>query len=157
MLTLTEIFTYEPNTGHIRFKISRGNRKSGDIAGNLRSDGYIRINCNGATYYNHVLAWYLYYGEWPRMEIDHKNRIRNDNKIDNLRLATDKMQRENTNRPEPKYGKYIWKKEHKRWHRKRPWQVMINRVQIKPYFSSLEEAIYARDMYLQSLSIEESA
>ena len=33
----------------------------------------------------HRVAWAIYYGEWPKQEIDHKNRNASDNSIDNLR------------------------------------------------------------------------
>jgi hypothetical protein len=33
------------------------------------------------------LAWAIAYGTWPQ-QIDHQDRIRNNNRLDNLRLAT---------------------------------------------------------------------
>ncbi len=39
--------------------------------------------------YFHRLAWFLHHGEWPTLMIDHRNRDRLDNRIENLRLADD--------------------------------------------------------------------
>ncbi len=36
----------------------------------------------------HRLAWFLHYGVFPRKEIDHRDRVKSNNAIANLRLAT---------------------------------------------------------------------
>lgn len=40
---------------------------------------------------NHHIIWYLCYGEWPSSSIDHINNDPSDNRIENLRLATQKQ------------------------------------------------------------------
>lgn len=71
------------------WKINRTNGvKSGDIAGRKNHDGYIHVSVFGKTYSGHRLAWFLHYGEFPELDIDHINRDRSDNRICNLRLAT---------------------------------------------------------------------
>lgn len=52
--------------------------------GSLNEDGYIRLWCNGSLRMKHRLLYWLYYHELPD-EIDHTNRIRDDNRISNLR------------------------------------------------------------------------
>jgi hypothetical protein len=47
-------------------------------------------------YLAHRLAWFWVYGRWPSGELDHANRIRNDNRIANLRQATRGEQRHNS-------------------------------------------------------------
>lgn len=37
----------------------------------------------------HRVAWAVHYGEWPEKDIDHINQDKGDNRICNLRLATD--------------------------------------------------------------------
>lgn len=52
------------------------------------ASGYIRCSFAGRSFGAHQMAWYLHYGEWPPTILDHKNRIRDDNRIENLRLAS---------------------------------------------------------------------
>lgn len=75
-------FTYDPFTG----KITRNDRKNS--SGSFDKDGYLIIKISSRQYKAHRLAWFLYYGEFPQMEIDHINRDRADNRIANLRLST---------------------------------------------------------------------
>lgn len=56
-------------------------------AGSQNPDGYIRIWCNGTLRMKHRLLYWLYHGTLPE-EIDHINKIRNDNRISNLRSVT---------------------------------------------------------------------
>jgi len=56
-------------------------RKSGQIA---RLDGCVLTK----SYYTHRIAWLIYYGEWPKNEIDHINQDPTDNRIENLRNVT---------------------------------------------------------------------
>jgi hypothetical protein len=58
----------------------------GKVAGTL-ADGYINISIDGTVYRAHRLAWLYVHGVFPK-EIDHKNRIRSDNRISNLRVVT---------------------------------------------------------------------
>ena len=60
-------------------------RFSGTVAGRVDRYGYQEIRVLGARYKSHRLAWLYHYGEWPSLEIDHINRIKNDNRIENLR------------------------------------------------------------------------
>jgi len=84
---------YDPETGIFRWKVRvmcfGGGRFHGDEAGTLK-DGYKIIILFGRQYRAHHLAWLLMTGEWPPsdMDVDHKNRIRNDNRWTNLRIAS---------------------------------------------------------------------
>ena len=83
-LAIERGYTYDPETGFIF------NKKGGKL--NLtRKDGYIKIGLgfNNKVYqlFGHHFAYYYIYNEIPDC-IDHINRIRNDNRIENLRNVT---------------------------------------------------------------------
>lgn len=81
-------FRFEPETGNIFWAKNRQARFVGQRAEALKRDGYLTVRLRGKTVQAHRLAWLLYFGEWPKGEIDHVNLVRTDNRIVNLRLAT---------------------------------------------------------------------
>ena len=85
---LREILCYCPETGALTWKVSKGHRKAGAQAGCVKRTGYRRIGLGGKSYPEHRIAWAMHYGVWPERDIDHINRIGSDNRIANLRLAT---------------------------------------------------------------------
>jgi len=85
---LTRLLAYDPETGVFRWKEVTSNRvKVGDVAGQSDTNGHIIIQVNGLRYMAHRLAWFYVHQQWPSEEIDHKNRVKNDNRINNLREA----------------------------------------------------------------------
>lgn len=50
--------------------------------------GYTVVMLFGKRYPTHRLVWFYVHGSWPKEFIDHINRVRNDNRIANLREAT---------------------------------------------------------------------
>ena len=80
---------YDPSSGRIIWTKPLSNRvKSGDEAGKKNARGYKVFGFDGKTLYCHRAAWYLIYGYWPENDIDHINRDKSDNRIENLREAT---------------------------------------------------------------------
>lgn len=81
-------FKYDPDSGLI---INRNNRSSnsriGELAGSESKTGYRIINVKGVRYKAHRIAWAMFYGHWPKNEIDHRNGDKSDNRIENLREA----------------------------------------------------------------------
>lgn len=94
---LRDVLAYNANTGdfHWNVKLRAGAPPAGTKAGSINSEGYRYIKIDGRQYSAHKLAWLYVYGEWPSKELDHKNRVKDDNRIENLREATISQQRAN--------------------------------------------------------------
>lgn len=70
--------------------ITRNDRKNG--LGSFDKYGYLIIKVKGKQFKAHRIAWLLNYGDFLKSELDHINRIRNDNRIENLRESNRKEQ-----------------------------------------------------------------
>lgn len=81
-MKIRKALTYDPHTGVIR------RMKDSSVAMMVDADGYLTVSVYGTQYRAHRVAWFLEYGEWPVLHIDHINRVRFDNRIQNLRLVT---------------------------------------------------------------------
>lgn len=66
--------------------------------GSKNPDGYIRLWCKDNLRMKHRLLYWLYYGVLPD-EIDHINKVRNDNSIQNLRSVDRKENVSNVVQP----------------------------------------------------------
>jgi hypothetical protein len=67
------------------------------VAGGITT-GYVLIKINGHKYKAHRLAWLYVNGEWPVGDIDHANGCPLDNRIANLRVATNPQNQANRRR-----------------------------------------------------------
>lgn len=85
-----EWLSYDPATGVFRWRRApNGAQKCGEIAGRVHAEtGYRTIFVLGRSYTAGRLAWWFVHNEWPQHDIDHENRNRGDDRIDNLRIAT---------------------------------------------------------------------
>lgn len=111
-------FTYDPTTGVFRWAVPPlAKKKIGDVAGCPTSSGYIRLKLFGRQYLAHRVAWAHFHGRWPNDTIDHKDRNRANNRIDNLREAT--LSQQHGNMPVAKRNKlgrkgvWYWKKKNR--------------------------------------------
>lgn len=88
---LRQQVTYDEDTGVMRWKIQKGCKFPGDIAGYLRKDGYVYLRIDNVLYSAHRLAWLYMHGEWPELCVDHINGIKSDNSKKNLRAASNQQ------------------------------------------------------------------
>lgn len=86
---LKELLVYYPMTGIFIWKEDMGNfAKKGNRAGYVHSSGYVIIGLDGNRDYAHRLAWLYVYGYIPEKLIDHIDRKKCNNWIDNLRESS---------------------------------------------------------------------
>lgn len=81
-LNLRDKFKYSYSTGQVFRKL-----KTGWVACKSKANqkGYLRVGLDGRRVYAHRLVWALVTGKWPDGDVDHKNGIKSDNRLVNLR------------------------------------------------------------------------
>ena len=102
-MLVEELFTYltpDFQSGKLYWKLRNiprfDNKYAGALALNTDWHGYKGGSIQGQKYLAHRVLWAMFHGRWPN-KIDHKDRVRSNNTLDNLREAT---QQENMfNRP----------------------------------------------------------
>lgn len=133
------LLSYDPDTGFLTW------RKTNRRAGTRHYSNYRNVFVDGRCYIEHRVIWLYAHGEWPSVDIDHINRQRDDNRLQNLRLATREENCQNqpvrkTNRS-GRTGIYFHKISQK-------WAAVIS-VRKKQLhlgvFDTLEEAVAARE------------
>lgn len=111
--------SYDPDTGDLTRKVSRGRWKAGEVAGCYHEGtDHVVVNFNYCLYKAHRVAWFLHYGEQPPETIDHWNGIGHDNRIVNLRGASESQNNWNKGRPITNTSGYkgvSWDKEKKKF------------------------------------------
>lgn len=119
---LRELLHYDPETGVFTRRVRTSTRiKAGDVAGWANGKGYLLISVDGRDHYAHRLAWLYTHGAWPTNEIDHRNTVRNDNRIANLRDVSGAVNSQNQRRA-PAHNKscgllgVTWNKQIRKWH-----------------------------------------
>lgn len=147
-----ELFRYDPETGKIYNKIKRHtNIIIGKESGfTCSTHGYRIIKILRLKYRAHRIAWRLYYGIWPKHEIDHINGIRADNRICNLRDIEKRKNDLNkfVHRKGKLFGCHFCKTENK-------FRAEIYVNHIKCHLGYFETEIEAHEQYLKALkSIE---
>ena len=99
---LKERLSYNQYTGEFTWLSLSSKRlhiEIGSIAGSLKRDGYVSIQVNKVAYKAHRLAWFYFYGIWPKEMIDHIDGNKTNNSISNLREATRSENGQNQKKP----------------------------------------------------------
>ena len=142
---LKALFFYDPETGiFIRRKWRSSNALPGSPAGSVQNKGYIVIWVDGRRYMAHRLAWVYVYGEWPDKQVDHINGVKSDNRIANLRLASNAENQQNLKPTSANKSGVIgvmWHKAANKWQA----SIVVERKTIHlGLFSHFDDAVEAR-------------
>lgn len=137
---LDTLLNYDPITGELSWKIAKSNAiKPGKILQYNKNVGYVLVIIDKKQYLAHQIIWILMTGELPNKIVDHIDNNPQNNKWDNLRLATkgenaynSKIRVDNTTGVKgvyfcTKYKRYIG-------------QIKKNGIRYKAHFVSLTEA-----------------
>lgn len=89
-MNLHDLFEYDPSSPtFLKWKVAKSPVYPGKPAGSLYLCGYYCTYFNKKRRYNHQIIWEMFNGTIPsNMVVDHIDRVRTNNCIDNLRLAT---------------------------------------------------------------------
>ena len=87
---------FDYRDGGLYWKHDRGsNAKAGNRAGRLLKTGYRSVHVSGRRYQEHRLIYLWHHGVMPA-QVDHINRLKADNRIENLRAADHSTNQINT-------------------------------------------------------------
>lgn len=99
-LEALRLIDYAPLTGAMTWRISRGRMaKAGASVGGKNSQGYVILTICGVKMKAHRLAMLMYTGRLPKLEVDHINGVRDDNRIANLRVVQKSINQHNRRFP----------------------------------------------------------
>lgn len=84
-------YAYHPDSGNFVVKATMSPQQRARIGEAVKTTnnwGYTVLNVAKKMVQAHRAAWYFHYGDWPIGPMDHINRIRTDNRIENLRISS---------------------------------------------------------------------
>lgn len=153
------LIDYNPNTGDLVWKertqtdwdgpLSRlrtwNTRYAGTVAGRINSqNGYRYVSIAGVFMSAHRLIWLMVHGTAPE-QIDHINHERDDNRLINLRPATNEINARNITRPQDNTSGRVGVYWHKRAGKWMAQIVVDGRAKYLGLYGDIECAITARE------------
>ena len=110
------LFRYDPDSGRL-IRVVFENHGERKITYGISSQGYFVRWVDGECYLEHVLVYFWCTGLFVK-EIDHRNRIKTDNRLENLRPCDRTLN--NANQPKRKdnssgYRGVSWSKNTRKW------------------------------------------
>jgi hypothetical protein len=113
---LKELFDYRD--GSLFWRKTGGGRNKDCHAGCIANNGYVHIKIDGTAYLEHRLVWLWHHGYFPENQVDHINRDRAKNGIENLREVSNVCNLRNTGSPKNNTSGVkgvMWSKRNKKW------------------------------------------
>lgn len=147
-----KLFYYDENTGFLlRKKYKCGRALAGAIVGYSGPGKYLRTEINNKQFFVHRVIWRIYYGTWPKHEIDHINGNRLDNRIENLRDITSRQNSHNymSHRNGKKFGCYLEKRVNK-------YRAQISLKRKRFHIGYYKTELEAHEQYLRALKAIET-
>lgn len=97
---LQELLAYDPATGALTWRGNFGGKRvAGNVAGTTKrttkNNLYVVVKVDYTIIGAHIVAWALMTGAWPNSLLDHKNGDGRDNRWENLREATWRINAQN--------------------------------------------------------------
>ena len=84
---IRELLDYDPVTGHLIWRVTKSPKApKGSIAGSVNAKGHVNLQIDKRMYAAHQVVFALHYNHITR-EIDHINRNKQDNRVENLRAC----------------------------------------------------------------------
>lgn len=91
-----DAFVYDSDTGYLLRSRTTSRHMAGDRADTLdRWSGYRIVSIGNEQHKAHRIAWLMFHGHLPAQTLDHKNMIKDDNRLCNLREATVQLNNQN--------------------------------------------------------------
>lgn len=92
---IRELFDYREDGNLVR-KAAVGRNRVGDPVGCIYEYGYLRVKIASDLYMVHQLVWLWHHGYLPEHDVDHVDRNRLNNRIENLRETSRQCNMRNT-------------------------------------------------------------
>lgn len=142
---LKEALNYDSKTGIFTWKIQCGTARPGQRAGSRNHHGYRYIKIDGIRYSEHYLVLLYVFNHWPDRQVDHRNGIRDDNRLFNLNTCQPHENQQNRKKRDDTSSQYMGVSYSKL---ARKWRASIRVNGVNHHLGYFYREADARDAYL---------